>query len=402
MSYIKENDIFYYNINIAHDDNAEYRTTPAIYNANLNQPLLSNPSEWYMLIQKFYIPTQVIPLTIPQIENPQPIPTPVGGITYFRTLYNVYIGVRNGGNITYYSANVKYFQYRNPEKVPLPNGPSVIPGYYYYDNTDTFFFIYSYQHFIDMINNAFLEAFNSIPSPPVGSSAPYLEFNSKDQLISLVGQKQYYDSTIANTMLIYVNLNLFRFLDGLDSIFTYTTSVPETIVQFPLKYNGHNLYAPPGFSTYDYYIMTQQYQTLADWNCFRQLIITSNNMPITNEYYPVTKSSSALTRGLLSNATNIEYANILNTRSILTSFIPLVEKGSEARTSVEYIDTNILNGPLINLTGTEPLYKIDLQIYWVDNYNNFYQVYLPHHVNAIFKVAFIKKTLYDKISKNTI
>ena len=70
-------DRIHYNVNIQHSRAGAGNglTSPAIFSESLARPLISNPSEWDVLINKFKIDTFTIPITIIKLREYQPVRT---------------------------------------------------------------------------------------------------------------------------------------------------------------------------------------------------------------------------------------------------------------------------------------------------------------------------------------
>ena len=136
-------DITYYNINIVgHPGPGEFESR-ASFSVVLRQDILDDVGSYKFLLHKFKIDTESIPLFHVSLQQPQ---TPVTNNTGFITTYKVYRvvnGVAYSRNITYSCPSMK------PASIVRMDG-----GLAYYDNRDFVFAIYSYDHFIGMVNDA--------------------------------------------------------------------------------------------------------------------------------------------------------------------------------------------------------------------------------------------------------
>lgn len=360
------NDRIYYNVIIPY--NPINGVSNAIYLEELNQAIVQNPSEYYLSIIRFTIPTQYIPILIPDI---QPYPnTDVNLTTYSVTL--TYSTFTSGQIfIEFVSAN----PYIIPMPISINNKNADRSGYYY---------IFSYNSFLLMINTALSNAFTALSTAsggtlPAGSAVPYFQFDPINSRISLVATIAGFDNSLMTPINIYVNTALFTFLDGINNIDYGPNALNGKNNHLLVVNYGNNSYNPPGVSgTLLYYIITQEYQALPDWNSFKSLILASNSLPIKPEYLP--------------RRTNFNQG-VINTRGILKDFEPLIDLGPEARTVVQYQ----LNSPyqLINLNSNTPLTKIDISIYWLDEYGNQYLVQIPPNEVATIKMVFIKKSTFE-------
>lgn len=363
-------DRIYYNISIPSTTIAS-NPSPAIFQQELNEAIIQKPSDYYLAIIRFTIPTQDIPIMVAQIQ-----PFPNTNIN--NTIYSVTLTYQ-----TFTSGQI-FVQYvtQNPNALVLPLSASHPNA----DNT-LYYYIYTYTAFLNMINTALQTAFTAlnvaVPGGlPVGSVAPYFQFDTFTERISLVAQIANYDITIANPIKIFVNYQLFTFIDGLPFIFEGITLPGGKDVQLLVENNKNNWYNPPYLTIPPpippvYYIMTQEYNTISDWNSFKSLQLVSNILPIKSEYVPVVSQINQ---------------SIVNSQGILKDFEPLIELGPEARTTVQYQ----LQSPyqLINLTSDIPLTKIDVRIYWTDQYGFQTLLSIPFNQVVTIKMVFIKKSTF--------
>ena len=114
----------YYDITIS--NKGDNFVQDASINIRLARPILENPSEYKMMIQKFSIDGEAIPVSIIELKNPQSVKT-----QDWETIHNVYI-VNSTGQVA--TANVLF----NTERIPnIPPRPvKVESGMGYYNNKD--------------------------------------------------------------------------------------------------------------------------------------------------------------------------------------------------------------------------------------------------------------------------
>ena len=136
-----------YNVNIQHSRAGcgTGLTSPAVFSEALARPLIERPADWDVLINKFKIDTFSIPITIVKLKEFQPL----RGNGSYETDYTVFLRV----GLDEYSATCMFTPEQNKDVKP-----SIVrvreDGYVKYDNTGETFFVYSYEHILDMINNA--------------------------------------------------------------------------------------------------------------------------------------------------------------------------------------------------------------------------------------------------------
>lgn len=368
-----DGDRIYYNFIIG-----ERFDTQPLYDAkfqqNLDEIFITNPSEYYVSVVRFSIPCQNIPIFVPEIQE-----FPNTNIN--NTVYSVsleYNGFTSGETFIQFVSS-------NPGVYALPISASSPEA----NTSSIYYWIYNFQAFIDMVNTALATAFTNLSiasggTLPVGSVAPYFEFDPATQLISLVAQRLFYDQTLLQPINIFMNYKLFVYFDAIEAIYLGTgtnnylaNGKDFQLVIKDLKNNWYNPSfvapaAPPA-----YYKMTQNFSNLVSWNVFKSLQISSNMIPIREEYAPSLRDTAG---------SNTE------SQTFLKDFEPVLNNGGDSRGILYFV----LDGPyqLIDLLSTTPLTKLDLTMYWVDRFGRKYLLQCPYNQVISVKIVFIKKTSY--------
>jgi hypothetical protein len=370
----KHNDVdrIYFNVTIPHS--MENQT--ATYNQSLNQTIIDSPEDFFISIIRFQIPTNSIPIFIAEIQ-------PYPNTNLNNTVYSVTLQYNGFSSRETF---IQYISYGPDDQQSLP----LTPSHPYADKTE-YYFIYDYQHFITLINNALQTAFTTLSglvTMPIGSVAPYLIYDTIRERISIIAQQPFYDLNHNPPLLLpitmFVNTKLFNYLEGIPVIY-YAKAINGLDNKILIENTQNNefiaAFTDPTLPGYIPLIqMESEYQTLVLWNAFKSLQIVSPTLPIIQEYIPVTNQSSGLVKPIVS------------TSAVLKDFIPLVILGPESRTSCEYEPT----GPysLINMTGKRPIINITIQLYWTDQYGTQYPIFIPFAQVATIKLVFIRKSTY--------
>src|SRR6266404_5056867 len=132
------------------------------YNVTKTQPIIERANEYYVTVIKFDIPLKSLPLAIMPIIPNQGNPN----------LSTLVVGIRSAG--VNYLRNVIYVPTINLPP-PVQNAPNQVITPYYY--------IYTYQNMISMINTALAGAF---ADSGLAGTAPYYIYDSTTELISLI------------------------------------------------------------------------------------------------------------------------------------------------------------------------------------------------------------------------
>jgi len=394
-------DIIYYNVIMTGNPNQTF--SPAIYEETRTQPVLDDPSQYYLSVVRFSIDGSNIPIFVCPVI-PDPItPTNVNNTPFVVTLS--YGGVN-------YSANVQYFPSTD---APIPQIPTATSQ----DITSTYYYIYYYTSFIQMVNNAINVAFLALTTANpglTGVQAPYFQYDPNTQLISYVTQNiinplvagiNVYQTQFTNgvpqiapqpagTIYVYLNEQLYSFFDGIEA-FEYINTSQNLILVRDLKdnylypaQNAANTTATQtetsftsGTGTYTtqpaWFIFTQQYNMITKWNSLSSIVFLTNNLPVNKEYIPA------------SSIVGVTSAGNASFRPILTDFVPELINAGDSRSRFNYFP----QGPyrLIELNSQEPLRKIDLRIYWEDHFQNLYPLYISYGDCNSVKLMFMKKSL---------
>lgn len=324
-----EDDHIYYNILIANDDFT--KTITASFQETRTSPLIRNPADYHMSVQRFSVPSTLIPIFIFK-DN-----------TYKVTLTY---------SATNFTQTVVFIQTNQT------------------DATDRN--IYVYQNFLNAINTAFAAAFAALiaafPAAPP-ASAPYLTFNPVTQLISLVADERY-DPTVAGaaTVEIWTNYQLYAKIQTFEFSFA-GYAAPVKNVQLIVK-DEHNNRAG-GFIT-----MTQEVVSLGYMFDLKSIVFTSTMIPGRGEAIPANSVTSQD-----------------SSRKILVDFEPdLSGNAVNPPGSIYYqFYAPSANYRLIDLQGNTPITTIDVQVYWMDHQQNLHLININPGTCLTAKLLFSKK-----------
>lgn len=351
-----ENDNIYMNIVMTNTDPYANYPIPAQYSETKAQPILKDPSKYYLSVVRFDIPLSEIPIFIFPVVANQSNPN----------LSPLIIGITNS-NVDYPTSLI----YTSNNNLPAPQQSSlvqVITPYYY---------VYSYNLMITIINTALSTSFIAAGSPG-GGSAPFFQYNSSNQLISLIVSAAFINSGAT----IFFNEQLCNYLEAFQTIFLGASSIGKNHVMV-LSTSGTNGYPSITFpTTPTYFQFTQEYNVIYYWNSLKKIIVSSNSLPTTKEYVPAYDLGSVTQSGVAAAF------------PIITDYTPPFETAN-SRSIAYYVPTSQYR--LVDLTSSTTLYDIDLRIYWQDKYGNNYPLMITAGGSASIKLAFLNKKLYKNL-----
>lgn len=383
----KTDDTIYFNVTIPYNPDSNGNCL-AIYQSQLNQPIVYRPEEYYMAMVRFRVPGALIPTMIARI---QPFPnTNLNNTIYSVTL--TYNGFTSGQTFVQYVTS----DASAPVSRPLTaNNPTVDYTEYYY--------IYEYTDFLDMINTALATAYTALDvasgsTLPAGSYAPYFILDPLTLRLSLIAQQDPYDLGTGGTrdilgpappaipIKVYINDALYQYFDGMPIIYQGFNRPDGMDVQMNIQnlYDS-NWYRPPGVNlptgAATLLEMKQQFDSLADWNSLQTVQLSSNLLPVVREFVPQANQQNG----------------IITSFGILSDFIPLVTQGPEFRTSIEYV-ADLWR--FLTLTANNPITRIDLTFTWTDELGESRIIKIPNGETATAKILFMKKDVASAYINN--
>ena len=317
-----------------------------------NEPILKNPSNYYLSVIRFTIPNKTIPIfRYPtKIINNVEIPDD--------TKFSVTITVNNNNNIETHQKFVLF------EQTTFLNG---------YDK----FGIYSYNNFLLMINTALASAWIEFTNfTPSELKQPYFVYNEESNgLLSLrVTYPKQDDAFLIN---IYMNhelqsqyfQNFQGIINGIDTINLKDFEFPTYDFYSPIIISENNNYI-----TYEW---KQEVVSIASWNAIRAIIIQSSKLP---------------TRQDLLNGSSINTENTTsNIRQLITDFEPL-GSGQDSRSRYQYYPQGEYR--LLDMLSEQPITDLDIKVLWEDKFQNLYPVKLDIGSFLSIKLMFISKDFY--------
>lgn len=342
-----------------YDDTVRNEYSPGQYSVQYNQPIIDRPKDYYLAVVRFSIPTLYIPALVPEVVNPAVDPN--------KLVYRVSLAY-NGQAVD------KYVTWITPVPTSLPAD-------------DAYYFCYSYDYFLKLVNDAYASAFTdlgALTALPVGAEPPIFMLNKATGLFSFVCQAANYTTNLTvndpTKICIYCNFPLLTLFSTFpDSALTTTGPlVNGRDIQFHVFNTGDNGWAKPGTAVTNpptYLQMTQLSSSLANWTAVKSIQIISNSLPTVQEYVPSSNES-----------------NVMTGEAIIKDFIPITANNEIPTSSLTYTVT----GPyeLINLTGEVPISRLNLQFRWIDKRGRPHPIVIPYNMILCVKFAFIKKSTF--------
>jgi len=344
------------------------------YTQTFSRSIIPSARKYKLSVDRFNIPVTSIPIFIfNTLKNYYNLQIVYGRYDYGRVVTkidpltgNIVDDLRTEGSTTIlFNSAVQPLLFEGS-----PINPSVNP---YYN------FIYSYDQFLKIINNALAIAYAQLVAqvkiivPAIENSLkPYFELDQATNILSLMADPTYFTySSSGNFCFIYFDNTMFRFMHGMPAFYKSGDQGGRNML-LQIFNKGNNIVTRNSIS---YIQMESEYgsETLIYWNDAKGLVMTSELVPSRTEQMPTSpnNSSDAPHRSILANFDFIY--NAQNTKPLVAQYI--------------------LQSPykLIDLNTDIPINKFDINIYWVDYSNNFYPLFLFVNESWSMRFVFIKE-----------
>ena len=342
------------------------------------QDFISNPSDYFLSITRFSIETSVLPVFIPMIELNQNDPTKT---IYVITMEYLALGLPSQGvQTTTQEVNVVYTSF-NPNYIPT------LPVDLDDNNSNPYYYVYTYQQFIDSLNKSIKECFNQLqsqlPSVIFPEASPFIQWDPSTYLCTLFGDAAFFDDTIKPAdhpqVKLYFNSPLMNLFRSFPARFMGHTSKKNWQLMFYATNNGSNTTA---FETYNALTMFQERESISLWNPIMNIVFMSNHLQPVATYTGVPQSDT----NLLSLGDNNNFANIL------TDFQVALSKDNGYNGIVYFAAVNPEERMLDLRSGGSGINTVDLQVYWKSRTGQLVPLYLHSNCYASVKLLFRKKS----------
>ena len=398
----------YYNINISNDYsgydtsngaiipvNTTTKELQLVFNQSRAQPYIINPSKYFLSVQRFTIESPNLPVFICQ-----PI---VGQANVNKSIYSITIQKQSDG-----ATQTRNVIWQPDDKtVTIPSGVVTTSW-----QTNKYYYCYSYQHFIDLINNLF----NSYSASGwITGSPPYMYFDTTTHLATIGGNvalyrtdlQGEYKATAGSGYKIYFNIELYNLFSSLKAIYkgekgpavgadyqlvmdTGTNVALATVQPYITNtFTNPRNNTSGGVDTTDV-INTQEYSTLPLWTPIKNIVFRTTLLNVAPDIVgtPIVYEQGNL--NINSGKNNSDILNIM-----IDHTVPLTI-GTEYRPFIYFEPIGEFR--LVELYGNQPINSMDIAVFWKDSFGNLIPFVLDIGASATIKLLFRKKTFNsDKI-----
>lgn len=409
-------DMVYYNATIINNRTdvlpVDVRDPQIRFNETRATPIVKDASKYHFSIVRFTMsgPNKDLPLFIPVIRTGASNPTNDVNLT----IYSITLTATIGG--TTYTSGAVPIMYE-PETLDqaiaqTPDPASLaIAGQ---DLSTRYYWVYTYGHWLDLVNKAFATAHANIIAQQASSvGIPYMVYDPPTNLFSLLTDSAGFgkDHTGAERWEVYFNSDMYGLFTNFNnyyvngepsnvpapygpiSITPLTTPLPEAtnliVIQSEANQNVVNV-AFPG-ATAEYWWKTTQYceSTSSIWSPIESIVFTSALLPLVNE---------ATGDPILFGQSNLGIEN-QNTQSgfqpIITDIALPLTNACNYREFIQYAPTAEYRLASFQ-RSRQPINNIDIQVFWKNRLDGIlYPVNMFNSSSVSIKILFRRRGIYD-------
>jgi hypothetical protein len=260
-------------------------------------------------------------------------------------------------------------------------------------NNNDFYYIYTVENFLKLVNSALLLVYNKIVSAYPAEDwtkqlAPKFIWDTSTNTMNLLLTSAFIEGLTTNTFYISFNTDLMNLFDTFPNVaLSYTNSfdIGKNFVFSILNNYSYNSYgySPDGGTTfYTIHKFQQQSSSVPSWSPVSEILFTTNNIPIEPEFVG---GGQYLGPNLKSSVSQ------QNASSVMTSFtIPLLSGVEYSKALLYYTPTSeyrlvdlIADGAVLN--------RLTMTIFWKDKLGFSHLMTLKQGANATVKCLFRKK-----------
>lgn len=374
---------------------------PADFSQQRSKPYILKPASYFVSVPYFRLdsnsfPTQIVQPVVNSVYTTK-VPIIDVGIEGIPTVYAMYLQVHDGPNILgdYYQ---QILWKPLDDTLNVPTTPIKVE-----DIQDEYFWNYSYDYFIDLINDTLayaIDALGYVNTPSYGK--PFFYYDPVTELIhyqaslpfmtDISGEDIY---TSKYTYKLFFNQQLYKLVETLPTLFgekPLTTNIPDTA-----PFYGYQILAVanPGNTNiitlndaFDgtgndikFIDIPQEFPSVSLWSPVISIIFTTPNLSVCNELnaIPVVFGNSPVSFTNNNDSLNILYEHIIGKRAD-----PVIKNFTKA----EY--------RLTDLFSIQPESQLIIETFWKDTFGILHRFYIEQGSGFNMKILFRRTDFNEK------
>lgn len=286
----------YYNLKLSNIfDGISVGEKPSYINQKVST-ILKKQSDYEMSIYYFAINGNIPLFVCPIVEGTNSD----ANLTPYGVCYSY------GG--TDYSQQVKYDPTieSSPASLGIVKAPLENNGLQ--DLSSSYYYIYQFQTFLDMVNASLTNAYNDFNSanPGVHSSPVWVQYDPNNGLFSVIGEYSYSQAGHAD---VFFNFELLvKYFNTVKAVFYNDNDInfKDWLIRFDSDFTKVNAYELPYTNTPypanpNYIKNIQEYDTRYNWANILSLVFISNTVQTRGEYLPPVQGITPISTALITN-----------------------------------------------------------------------------------------------------
>jgi hypothetical protein len=374
---------------------------PADFSQQRAKPYILKPASYFVSVPYFRLDSNSFPTQIVQpvvnSEYTTKVPIIDTGIEGIPTVYAMYLQVHDGPNVIGdYFQQILWKPLDNT--LPLPITPIRIE-----DIQDEYFWNYSYDYFIDLINDTLSYSIDALGYVNDGNlGKPYFYYDPATELIhyqaslpfmtDISGEDVY---TSKYTYKLFFNQQLYKLVETLPTLFgekPLTNNLPDTapfygyqILAVPNPGNTNIVTINDAFdglgNDIKFIDVPQEFQSVSLWSPVISIIFTTPNLTVCNELnaIPVIFGNRPITFTNNNDSLNILYEHIIGKRAD-----PVIKNFATA----EY--------RLTDLFSIQPESQLIIETFWKDTFGILHRFYIEQGSGFNMKLLFRRTDFNEK------
>lgn len=383
-------------------------------------PIIKDASKYHFSIVRFTMngPNKDLPLFIPTIRTGASNPTNNVNLT----TYSITLTAINVAGGTTYTSGPTPIVYEpetlDPNIAPAPLPSSILDGTQ--DLTTRYYWVYTYGHWLDLVNKTFTKAWNAVKAqfPGAVSKAPYMVYDPTTNLFSLLTDSQGFGkdrTNVGERWEVYFNSDMMGLFTNFNNYYvngdptlvpsgtgnygpvvvgsSLTTPLPEAtnliVIQNLANQNVVNV-AFPGASPSYWFKTTQTCESTSSiWSPIESIVFTSALLPLVFEATgdPVYFGQSNL--GLEQQNTQAAF------QPIITDIALALNNACNYREFIEYAPTAEYRLASFQ-RSRQPINNIDIQVFWKNRLDGqLYPVNMFNASSVSLKILFRRRGFFD-------
>lgn len=422
-------DHLYLDLSIINNDNTgSSPKTNLNFNETRTNPILDNPSNYFLTIARFEVdtPAVTLPIFIPLLEVDGYNSALTNG--YNSTAYTITIAEVDAGGLTMSNVKTRNILWNNQDyTATIPNNPTNANGTYSaQDITTGYYNCYTVEWWLNCINYTLLNVWNDITGGGSSGSAPFMTTQANTNLISLYTPPGFavqdtFASGLQNTTPIwggngstptiqyamFFNEPLFNLFSSFNSVYYgnkygvpanaayYFSDAPSQNLAIarpylfnyyiqPVVYPNSPIYITDTLPPITFNIQITDYSPVPMWNPVQSIAFTTSLLPVVLSY---------ATQAVPYNNPSTDNSVSAGNNSVITNMMSDIQvgltSGTEYKPTVLYVPENEYR--FIDLNGVCPINQASFSVSYKTKYNQQIAFRLGSQCGANLKVLFRRK-----------